>query len=312
MMSIVDKQFDILVVGELNPDLVLTGDVVPAFGQVEQLLDTATLAIGSSSGIFACAAARLGLKVAFVGMIGNDTFGEYMNSAIRSRGVDTQGLIINKGVQTGISVILAKGVDRAILTFPGSIPLLTYRDIDLNLLSKARHLHLASYFLLDRLRPDIPTLLQQAHLRGLTVSLDTNYDPLEKWDGGIETVLKELDVFLPNQAELLAISKSKEVDCALEIISKSVPLVAVKQGALGGLARSGDTIVQSASIPVQVRDTVGAGDSFDAGFLFGYLNHWTIQRSLQLACVCGSLSTRDFGGTTAQATLEEALPFLDQ
>src|SRR6185436_18005345 len=73
-----DKAFDLVVVGELNADLILRGEVIPEFGQVEKLLDDATLALGSSSAIFACGAARLGLRVAFIGKVGDDEFGKFV------------------------------------------------------------------------------------------------------------------------------------------------------------------------------------------------------------------------------------------
>jgi sugar/nucleoside kinase (ribokinase family) len=62
---------------------------------------------------------------------------------------------------------------------------------------------------------------------------------------------------------------------------------------------------------VHVVDTTGAGDSFDGGFLYGFLHGWSLERALKLGAACGSLSTRKAGGTTVQATLEEALQYVD-
>src|SRR5512135_1701986 len=94
--------FDILVAGEINPDLILSGNVIPEFGQVEKLVDAASLTIGSSSAIFACGAARLGLKVAFVGVCGDDVFGRFMLDEMSKRGVDVSNVIIRKDGQTGL------------------------------------------------------------------------------------------------------------------------------------------------------------------------------------------------------------------
>ncbi len=113
--------FDILVAGEINPDLILTGDVTPIFNQTEKLVDSAALTIGSSSVIFACGAARLGLKVAFIGVCGDDIFGHFMLDEMQKRGVDVSSVIVRKDEQTGLSVILNQEVDRAILTHPGFI-----------------------------------------------------------------------------------------------------------------------------------------------------------------------------------------------
>jgi len=169
--------FDILVAGEINPDLILTGDVKPEFDQVEKLVDSAALTIGSSSAIFACGAARLGLKVAFIGLCGEDVFGRFMLEEMQKRAVDVSSVIIRKDGQTGLSVILCSGVDRAILTNPGLIPSLRESDISNVLLRQTQHLHVASYFLQTDLQPGLPDLFRRARGLGLTTSLDTNYDP---------------------------------------------------------------------------------------------------------------------------------------
>ncbi len=306
------KRYDIVVVGELNADLILSGDVQPIFGQVEKLIDDAALSVGSSSAIFACGAARLGLNVAFIGMIGADEFGHFMLREMNARGIDTSGVVIDKEIKTGLSVILSKGSDRAILTYPGTIPLLCLEEVDQDILSQGRHLHLGGYFMLDRLRPEVPELFRSAHTAGLTVSMDTNYDPTGKWDGGLSWALGEVDLFLPNEVEACAIAGTGNVSQALEILAGRVSTVAVKLGERGALAKTGIEIASAGTIPVNVVDTTGAGDSFDAGFIYGYLNDWDLERSLRLACICGSLSTRKAGGIAAQPTLEEAESFLEK
>jgi len=301
-----DRPFDVLVVGELNADLILRGDVTPAFGQVEQIVDDATLTVGSSSAIFACGAARLGLRVAFIGKAGDDEFGRFLLRELQQRGVDTRGVVIDPHLLTGLSVILSRPFDRAILTHLGSIAALRFDEIDSSLLSRARHLHLGSYYLLDALRPDVPRLFDEAKARGLTISIDTNYDPTEQWAGGLREALQRVDVFLPNETELLAITHEDSIEAGLDRLAE-IPTVAVKLGARGAAARRGLQIVYADSIPVKVVDTTGAGDSFDAGFIYAYLAGQDLAQALRFACACGSLSTRAAGGTTAQATLDEAL-----
>ncbi len=304
-----NRNLDILVVGELNADLILRGNVTPAFGQVEQVIDDATLTIGSSSAIFACGAARLSLRVAFIGKAGDDEFGRFMLRELSQRGINTSGVVIDPHLPTGLSVILSRPSDRAILTHLGSIAALRFDEIDLSLLSQARHLHVGSYYLLDALRPDVPRLFDEAKARGLTISIDTNYDPTEQWDGGLREVLQRVDVFLPNETELLAITREDSIEAGLDRLA-DIPIVAVKLGARGAMARRGSQIVYADSIPVNVVDTTGAGDSFDAGFISAYLAGQDLTQALRFACACGSLSTRAAGGTTAQATIEEALAAL--
>ncbi len=300
------RDYDVIVVGDLNPDVVLTGDVVPAFGQTEKVIDDAQVVVGSSAGIFACGAARLGLRVAFAGLVGNDAFGAFMRDALAARGVDTSGIVVTDDVTTGVSVILSRVNDRAILTHIGTIGALRLAHIDMNLLSRARHLHLASYFLLASLRSDVPRLFDQAHALGLTVSLDTNYDPAETWDGGLHDALARADIFLPNATEAVAITGAADPDAALAALAAITPTVAVKRGAAGAMARRGGETVVAPSFPVAVADTTGAGDSFDAGFIYGWLQGWDLARCLRVACACGSLSTRAIGGIAGQATAAEA------
>jgi sugar/nucleoside kinase (ribokinase family) len=297
--------FDILVAGEINPDLILTGDVIPAFDQTEKLVDSAALTIGSSSAIFACGAAKLGLKVAFVGVCGDDLFGHFMLDEMQTRGVDVSNVIVRTEGVTGLSVILNRGTDRAILTHAGLIPALRASDISEALLQNARHLHVASYFLQTNLQPDLAGLFRRAGSLGLTTSLDPNYDPSEAWMGFSE-LLSVTNVFLPNEKEALSLSGEPDLDRAADRLGSNVQTLAIKLGPQGALGVGHGEKRRVHSIPVEVTDTVGAGDSFDAGFLYGYLHGWSLERSLQLGCVCGALSAQAAGGTDGQPTLEAA------
>ncbi len=302
-------KFDVLVAGEINPDLILTGDVKPEFGQVEKLVDSATLTIGSSSAIFACGAARLGLKVGFIGVCGEDVFGRFMLGEMSKRAVDIENVIRRPDGSTGMSMILNRSSDRAILTHLGLMSELRASDISDALLRDSRHLHVASYFLQTNLQPELPELFQRAHSFGLTTSLDTNYDPSGQWLG-FDGLLSVTDVFLPNQTEALSITKSSDVETAAKDLARKAKVVTIKLGADGALACQKEYIDRASSIAVEIVDTVGAGDSFDAGFLYGYLNRWTNEKSLRLACVCGALSTQQAGGTNGQPTLNEAMQYV--
>ena len=299
--------FDVLVIGELNVDFILCGaDIAPAFGQREKLVQDATLALGSSAGIFASQAARLGLRTALVGVVGADLFGEYVLRTLHDRGVDTHACITMPDLKTGASVILAPtGGSRAILTYSGSIGALRPEQIDRAIFAGARHLHLASYFLLDGLRASLSQLLVQARHAGMTISLDTNWDPTERWQ--VDEILPLCDVLLPNEVELIAIAGAADVGAALARLARRDNVIAVKQGARGAIATRGGESVHCEARVVDVVDTTGAGDSFDAGFVFGLLHGWSLADTLKLACACGSLSTRSVGGVASQPTLEEAL-----
>ena len=282
---------------------------MPEFGQVEKLVDTATLAIGSSSVIFACGAARLGLRVAFIGVCGDDIFGRFMLYEMQKRNVDISNVIILSDGQTGLSINFNRDTDRAILTHPGLMAALQTSDIPDSLLHQARHLHVASYFLQTALQTNLPVLFQRACSMGLTTSLDTNYDPSEQWRG-FDELLAVTNVFLPNDAEAKSLTSLENAEAAADRLKSKSEVIAIKLGAEGALGISSAQKVRVDSIPVKVIDTVGAGDSFDAGFIYGYLQGWPLEKSLRLACVCGALSTKRAGGTDGQPTLNEALALL--
>jgi sugar/nucleoside kinase (ribokinase family) len=301
------KAYDVLVAGEINPDLILTDqNLKPQFGQSEVLVRDATLTPGSSSVIYACGVAKFGLKVAFIGVVGDDMFGRFMLESMKAHSVDITNVITDPNQKTGFSVILNRITDRGILTYLGAIDALTANDVCDDLLTKARHLHVASYFLQTKLKPGLHNLFSRARGFGLTTSLDTNWDPTEQWKG-VHELLPLVDIFFPNENEACALMKMDNVINAAHELATHSKIVSVKLGAKGGVAVEGDTVIQSPAISVNVVDTVGAGDTFDAGFTYGYLQGWPLEKCLKLGIACGSLSTRKSGGIDGQPTLLEAV-----
>jgi sugar/nucleoside kinase (ribokinase family) len=307
--AVPEADLDLLVLGDCNPDLILAAaELTPAFGQAETLVDSAELTIGGSGAIVACGAARLGCRTAIAGVIGDDLFGRFMADALTQRGVDTAGLVVDASAPTGVTVVMARDGDRGMLTFPGTIASLTVAAVDPELIRRARHIHVSSFFLQRALTPGLPALFGDARRRGATVSVDPNWDPAQSWDSGLRELLSEIDILLPNAAEAMLISDCGDPGKAASALSASGTLVAVKLGADGALAvRSGVEIRASAVAVSSPVDTIGAGDSFDAGLLAGLLAGDSAEQALALACACGSLSTRARGGTAAQPTLDEAI-----
>ena len=301
---------DLLVLGDANPDLVLTGDVVPAFGQAERLVDGAHLTVGGSGAIVACGAARLGLRVGFCGVVGDDLFGRFLRDELERRGVDVGGLMVEAGRRTGVTVVLARPNDRAILTHTGTIGDLGVELIGPVLLESARHVHVSSYFLQRRLAPALPTLFERVRARGATTSVDPNWDPSERWDGGLRDLLAHTDVFLPNATEATRIADVAELDDAVVALAQLAGLVVAKAAAEGAVAAQGDRLVRASAPSIGPLDTTGAGDAFDAGFLASRLAGDPLERSLAIANACGAFSTRALGGVDAQPTMDEVLALL--
>jgi sugar/nucleoside kinase (ribokinase family) len=299
------RDFDIVVIGDCNPDIVLRGDVEPEFGQHEKLVEDAAFVVGGSGSITACACAAAGLRTAFIGATGDDAFGGFMRRQLELHGVDASMSPVLAGQRTGFSVILSGGQDRAILTFAGTIDRLGPEHLPVPAVARAAHVHVSSYFLQPRLALLLPGLFGALREAGLTVSVDPNWDPSGEWDGGLAALMGAIDVFLPNRAEAEALSGQGGVASAALDLARRGPLVVVKDGVKGCTAARGGSVWQAPAFPTESVDSTGAGDSFDAGFLSAWLRHLPLERCLAYACTAGALSTRALGATGALATAAE-------
>ena len=297
--------FDILVMCDMCVDLIVTGeDVVPEFGQVEKLVGGYTVEMGGSCAIFACQAAKLGLRVAAVGRVGKDGFGDLVMRRLQENGVDTRNVEIDPSIQTGLGIALCQGNDRAILTIPGSICAVRPESITDELLRSARHIHHGSYYLQSQLRASMAGIFERAHQLGLTTSLDTNWDPGGRWrDSLLEDLLAHTDIFLPNEQEAIRISGVQEMDALIEALHRMGPkMITMKRGELGALVDANGQRASQAVEPVHGGDSIGAGDSFDAGFLFGWLKGYSLAECLKIANFCGRSVAAATGGLAGQPT----------
>ena len=298
--------------GDLNPDLVLSGDVVPRFGQAEQLLDDATLVIGGSAAITAHALARLGRPVSLVAAVGDDAFGHTMLDRLTAADVDTRHVVVRDDLPTGLTVVLSRGEDRAMLTLPGAIASLAADDVlaAVTNLEPAglRHVHVSSYFLQPRLARDLPLVLATARDLGLSTSLDTNADPDGQW-AGVDDVLPHLDLLLPNRAEAVALGRDPDPRRAAAALAARGPLTVVKDGARGALAVAPDgRLLEHAGTPADVVDATGAGDTFDAAFVAAWLDDADLETALRRAVTAGRYSVAHIGGTAGQPAAADLAP----
>ena len=291
---------DVCVVGELNPDLILYGVPPDPKPDHEYLVDGFRLTLGSSSAIFAHNLAALGAGVAMVSKVGPDALGEMCVGWLNAAGVDTTRVVrSDKNIATGVSVILTQPGHRVILTYPGTIFALAYEDLNLEFVFSARHLHVASYYLNRALRPRMADLFREAKRRGLSTSLDTNDDPEGKWAEDLLDVLPHVDIFFPNEREAKFITHTDDVAEAIDALSAKVRTLVVKLGPAGALAREGRREWRCNPLTVNALDTVGAGDSFDAGYIHQFLKNASPQQCLDYANLAGAFSTTHEGGTEA-------------
>jgi sugar/nucleoside kinase (ribokinase family) len=306
-----EKKFDVIVVGELNVDLILNQiDSFPEIGK-EKLADNMTLTLGSSSAIFASNLSALGMRVSFIGKIGNDIFGRFCREQLETKGVDTSMLTISDELKTGATIVLNFGEDRAMVTHQGAMKHLGLSDITSDMLSMAKHLHFSSYFLQPGFKGDLDNLFRMAKEAGMTTSFDAQWDPQEKWELDYTNILRHVDVFLPNETELLKLTGKKTIEAAIDLIKDAAKIIVVKLGNRGSIsAYEGKTLFKAAFLNESVVDAIGAGDSFNAGFIWKFIQDKSIETCQLFGNLIGAVSTTAPGGTAAftniKATMEIA------
>ena len=291
--------FDVSVIGELNLDLILYGLPAELVLEREHLAKDLSITLGSSSAIFAHNFALLGNKVGFSSSIGSDPFGEICLKRLGESGVDLSRVRRLPGKTTGLTVILPQRKQRFILTYPGTMYDMTERELDLSYVYNARHLHVSSYFLQKALRPHLIEIFRKAKDAGLTTSLDTNDDPENRWSGEISLLLKHVDILIPNEREACKIAGTEDLEKALDILSQKVSMLVVKRGSQGAVARVGKDKYSAFPPVVDPVDLVGAGDSFDAGFIHQFIRGAKIEDCLKYGNLAGALSVTKAGGTEA-------------
>jgi sugar/nucleoside kinase (ribokinase family) len=303
------SRYDLVVLGDCNPDVLVTGDdVTPSFGQQEKLVGAISLVIGGSAAITAVAAARLGLSVALAAAVGADPAGRFMLDQLAAEGVDVGPVVVRDDVPTGMTVALSRGGDRAILTALGAVASLTAAEVPAALLAGARHVHASSWFLLeDSLGPGLAGLFSAARAGGATTSLDTNWDPAERWTGEpLSRAIAAADLLLPNEAEALRLSGAASLGAAAGALTAAGARLVVKLGERGALCAAGPARQRVGLPPVVPVDATGAGDCFNAGLIAGLLQGLDLPTAAALGCAVGALSTAAAGGTASAPGLADA------
>jgi sugar/nucleoside kinase (ribokinase family) len=295
-----EKLYDVLVVGELNVDLIL--DEIEKFPEVgkEVLAQKMTLTLGSSSAIFASNISSLGARVAFIGKIGKDKFGEVVLESLQKNRVDISMIKVDGILGTGATVVLNVDEDRANTTYPGAMDYLTIDDIGDDELKKAKHLHFSSYFLQPGMWGSLGELFRRAKKLGLTTSFDMQWDPQETWKLDVADVLPHVDVFLPNETELMLLTGKNSLEAAIESVKEFTNILVIKRGNKGSLVYTNGQLTElPAFLNRNVVDAIGAGDSFNAGFIYKFVNGSDITECQKFGNLTGAVSTTASGGTTA-------------
>jgi sugar/nucleoside kinase (ribokinase family) len=304
-------RFNVTIAGELNMDLILYGLPAELPPERELLADRMMLTLGGSSAIVAHNLAALGSRVGYQSRIGDDQLGRLALERLSEIGVDVSYVRqVSSPIKSGLSIILQREGWRNILTYPGTIAELTLTDLDFDYLADSHHFHLCSFYLQTALQPHVAGIFERLKDKGLTTSLDTNDDPEDQWDGGLREVLPHLDVFFPNAREARRIAGTDDLEVAIKTLAETVPIVVVKLGQEGAMAQRGKERFFSPAFKVNAVDAVGAGDSFDAGFLHEFVRGADLTTCLNAGNRAGALSATRAGGTEAFRENEHRQDFL--
>ena len=304
------KKFDIIALGELNVDLLLNR--ICGFPEVgkEIFAKEMTLTLGSSTAIFAANAASLGAKVSFLGMVGNDDFGAFVKTSLEKRGVDTSNLIEVSSAATGLTAILNYDEDRANVTYPGAMSIMGLKDIRPETIAEAKHVHISSVFMQETLHKDIYEIVKLVKDQGATLSMDLQFDPEEKWDFDYKRILPLVDIFMPNEQELMALTRTNSPEKAIDAVRPYINVLVLKMGSKGSLLVTKDSEkALPAMLNSNVVDAIGAGDRFNSGFITAFVQGKDLEYCQYFGNLTGAINTTAAGGTgafTSKKAIEEA------
>jgi sugar/nucleoside kinase (ribokinase family) len=293
------SKLDITIAGEINLDLILYGLPEQLPTERELLASRFNMTLGSSSAIVAHNLAALGSRVGFITKVGDDALGKIALERLSAGGVDLSRVVRAAGAASGVTVILPHEQGRHILTYLGTISELRFEDLDLEYLTSGRHFHMSSLFLQRALSARVSELFRRMKSAGLTTSLDTNDDPDDRWESALDATLPYVDILLPNEREAMKMARANDLETAVGRLSERVKTVVVKLGSRGAMAIQAGQRFAAPAVNVQIVDPVGAGDSFDAGFLHQFLRGGDLQTCLVYGNLCGAFSTTASGGTEA-------------
>ena len=305
-----DKSCEVTALGELNVDIILNDiDGFPEMGK-EKFAGKMTVALGSSTAIFAANVACLGARTAFAGMVGRDSFGSLVSESLRAKGVDTRFLIESPDYATGATLVMSYDEDRANLTYQGAMDHMGFDDLNPDIFRESRHIHISSVFMQSALKRDFSRIFEAAESGGVTLSMDTQWDPKEEWDFDCAAILPHVDVFMPNETELKAITRTDDLSGAISRIRPYLRQVAViKCGSRGSLLvkKDGEVSEMPSFLNSHVVDSIGAGDSFNAGFIYGYVKEMSLTECQRLGNLTGAVNTTAAGGTGAFTSREAVI-----
>ncbi len=288
------KACDVLVPGHYFCDVVFTG--LPAFPApgTEIYCDDVNVVPG---GVLNTVVAfkRLGVKVGWLGALGEDFFSRFIREWAEQEGLDLSLVTQDGQPLRRLTVSLSLSSDRAFVTYadtpPGVFELTRQRLAD----THCRHLHFSGLVVDERM----PALLRECRDRGIEVSMDCQHREQTLAQPLVREILGQLDMFLPNAVEAQRLTGKESVNEAAALLAELVPLLVIKDGAQGAQCWWRGRCYHAPALPCDPVDTTGAGDVFNAAFIAAHLDGATPEVCLRHGTVAGSLSTQGYGGCSA-------------
>lgn len=278
------------------------------------LVPTLELHLGGLAAATATVLSKLGARVAFLGMVGEDGFGDFIVSTLDSAGVDTESVVRSPEASTPATVVMIddRG-ERTFLHHSGTAALFSDSAIDDNAFDDASWVHWGGPAVTPGLDGEpAGRILKRAKQSGCTTSLDTCYDGAGKWFQRIEAALPHTDYVMSSLEEARAYTgcESKE-DIAEFFLKHGAKGAMIKLGEEGIYASNGDGEFAVPAHRVDVVDTTGAGDAACAGFIYAQLKDWSFEDSIRLATAVGGLTVQHMGGAEAVSSLEDAVALMN-
>lgn len=307
-----EKKWDVYIYGDINVDLVVPGvENFPKPGQ-EDVVSVMDTYVGGGAALFTLGLGKLGLHTVFQGTIGDDCYGQFILNELADKQVDRSLIKISDKNKTGISISFTNEKDRSFLTYRGTNDEIDLDSVQLDQVKKARHIHVTGYSGAKNHEQYRSLLKKVKESKETTISFDVGWDSSGEWHQGIYELFPYIDVLFMNETEAIHYSKKENVAKAVADFAKHCELAVIKLGKKGSIACYHGREYLAESYQVTSVDTTGAGDSFNAGFIYGFLKGKSIEKCLQCGNGCGALSVTKLGGNTGFPTEEELVRFLEE
>jgi sugar/nucleoside kinase (ribokinase family) len=287
------EKFDILVVGDYCLDFIFTGlSSMPELGH--EIVSTGFIQTPGGVCNNVIAMHRLGLKVGWLTNFGTDDYSHYILDRIRKEGLDEEYFLFHNQPLRNVTVSLSFPDERAFIAYYDPNPLIISEILNLPKAS-GKAIYVPGFFLGREIDLAIPVI--KAKKLKLIMDGNTNETHNIK-ETRVKKILKSLDLFLCNAREARMLTGESELQKAIRILGGFVPEVVIKNGAEGSMGLKDGEIFVVPAIKVNVVDTTGAGDCFDAGFLKIWLSGEPINKALEWGNIVGGLSTTEPGGVS--------------